>query len=172
MIDFFPPSTIHCDFIISARQFQSIPLIVLKRRGRCPFYFQACCGIFLPVYVHASTVFFCIFICKNWHIWWLNRHPFSLKGAATCFLMGFHAILRQILKYRFCAIPLREISVRAFFSLFTTRILLWLSYQEAYHHPLFSNWRMFFDIPNIFNKFWFFTYFDDVLHFAFYILNS
>ena len=116
--------------------------------------------------------FFCIFICKNWHIWWLNRHPFSLKGAATCFLMGFHAILRQILKYRFCAIPLREISVRAFFSLFTTRILLWLSYQEAYHHPLFSNWRMFFDIPNIFNKFWFFTYFDDVLHFAFYILNS
>ena len=35
----------------------------------------------------------------------------------------FHAILRQILKYRFCAICSRELSVCAIFLLFTTMIV-------------------------------------------------
>ena len=54
---------------------------------------------------HASTVFFA-FCCENWHIRWMNRHPVCrLKGwGKTCFLMVFHAILRQILIFCFCAI--------------------------------------------------------------------
>ena len=48
----------------------------------------------------------------------MNRHPLSLKGGATCFLMGFHAILRPILKYRFYAISAHELSVCAIFYAF------------------------------------------------------
>ena len=54
---------------------------------------------------HANTIFFA-FCCKNWHIRWMNRLPVCrLKGwSKTCFLMVFHAILRQILIFCFCAI--------------------------------------------------------------------
>ena len=71
--------------------------------------FQACCANFWSFFA---------FCCKNWHFWWVNWHPFSSKGGATCFLMVFHAIWRLILKYRFCAISSRELSVGAIFYAF------------------------------------------------------
>ena len=45
-----------------------------------------------------------------------SRHPLSLKGGETCFLIvfQFHAIWRQILEYRFWAISSRELSVYFF----------------------------------------------------------
>ena len=50
----------------------------------------------------------------------MNRHPLSLKGGATCFLMVYHTILSLILKYHFCASSSRELSVCAIFTCFTT----------------------------------------------------
>ena len=40
----------------------------------------------------------------------MNRHSLSLKGGQTCFLLVFHAILRLILNYRFCAFSFCELS--------------------------------------------------------------
>ena len=40
---------------------------------------------------------------------------FKVQGAATSFFMVFHAILRQILKYRLSAIFSRKLSVHAIF---------------------------------------------------------
>ena len=48
----------------------------------------------------------------------MKRHHLILRGGATCFLMVFHAILRQIFKYCCCAISSRELSVRAIFCAF------------------------------------------------------
>ena len=53
----------------------------------------------------------------------MNIRPLSLKGGAACSLMIFHAILRQILKYRFCAISSRELSVCAIFYAFYNYVL-------------------------------------------------
>ena len=100
---------------------RSIPegsIIVVKTRRRA----DVGCAIF-----RLAVIIFCwcrrkycffAFYCKNRHIWWMKRHPFSPKGGATCFWMVFHAILRLILKYRFCAISSREISVCAIFYAF------------------------------------------------------
>ena len=43
----------------------------------------------------------------------MNKHPVSLSGGQTCFLMAFHVILRQISNYYFCAISSRKLSVCA-----------------------------------------------------------
>ena len=56
---------------------------------------------------------FCI---RFFHIRWMNRHPVS---GQTFFLMGFHAILRQILNYCFDAITLRKLYVCATFYAFS-----------------------------------------------------
>ena len=83
--------------------------------------------------------------------------------------MAFHAILRHILKNHFCAIFSRDFLSVLFFTL----LQLWPHYD--YHTKkhiiiqLFSNRRLYFDIPNIFKTFWFFTYFNDV--FAFCVLH-
>ena len=73
-------------------------LINQHRRSLC--YFQACC-FFASEYTQVLFLHFAVKI--------------DLKGAATCLLMVFHAILRQILKYRLCAISLREHSVCTIF---------------------------------------------------------
>ena len=44
--------------------------------------------------------------------------PFKLKGWCNVLFMVLHAILRQIVKYCFCAISLRELSVCAIFYAF------------------------------------------------------
>ena len=63
----------------------------------------------------------------------MNKHPFSLKGGATCFLMVFHAILRLILKNRFCAGSLRELSV-LFFKRFTTMFSIYFNFKHQNNH--------------------------------------
>ena len=50
--------------------------------------------------------------------YWMNRHSLSLKGGQTCFLLVFHAILRLILNYSFCAISSCELSVCSIFYAF------------------------------------------------------
>ena len=52
-------------------------------------YFQACCAIFLPVYMQVLFFAFCF---KNWHIWWMKRHSLILKGGATWFLLIIYGI--------------------------------------------------------------------------------
>ena len=61
------------------------------------------CAIILPV--DMQLLFFFAFCCENWHLRWMNRHPVCrLKGwGKTRLLMVFHAILRQILFFCFCA---------------------------------------------------------------------
>ena len=70
MIYFFP-STIHCDFMISARQFQSIPLIVLKKRGRCPFYFQRCFLMYLTFSTNFDFLHILMTFCTLRFIFWI-----------------------------------------------------------------------------------------------------
>ena len=58
----------------------------------------------------------------------------DLKGGATCLLMVFHAILRQILKYRFCAMSMRELSVcDILFTLFTIMSTRVTSFKSQQH---------------------------------------
>ena len=62
--------------------------------------------------------FFFAFSYENWQIWWVNRHPVSLRSGQICFSMVFHAILRQLSNYRFCAISSRELFVCSIFHVF------------------------------------------------------
>ena len=59
-----------------------------------------------------TQVLFFAFCREIWIIRWMNRHPVSLRGCQTSFLMVCHAILRQILNSS------RELSVYVFFILF------------------------------------------------------
>ena len=43
----------------------------------------------------------------------MNRHPLSLRGGETYFLIVFHAIIRQISNYCFCAISSCKLPVCA-----------------------------------------------------------
>ena len=101
--------------IVYIYQSSLLLIIVVKtcRRADALRAIFICCANFLSVYTH--LLFFFAFCCTNWHIWWMNRHPLSLKGGATCFLMVHHNILSLILKYHFCASSSRELSVCAIF---------------------------------------------------------
>ena len=96
---------------------------ITRRRHRhiCAI-FQACCANFLPL--DTRILFFCILLWKL-NIRCMNRHPVSVgsRGGQTCFLMVFHASLRQILNCYFCAISLWELPVCAIFYAF---FQLWL----------------------------------------------
>ena len=77
----------------------------------------------------------------------MNRHPLSLKGGATCFLMVDHTILSLILKYHFCASSSRELSVCAIFYAFYNSVfdIVWLWWQDYYnfkHQNTFSNFPL------------------------------
>ena len=75
---------------------------------------------FLPVYsVHASTVFF-VFCCKNW---WMNGHPLSLKGGATCFLWYFTLSWGKLWSIAFVLFLCVNFLSVLFFTLFTTMAL-------------------------------------------------
>ena len=50
----------------------------------------------------------------------MNRHPVSSRGGETHFLIVFHAIIRQISNYCFCAISSCELSVCAIFYAFSS----------------------------------------------------
>ena len=84
------------------------PIVRKTRRRRRHFceFFQASCAIFA-------------FYCENWHKRWMNRRPLNLRGGQLCFLMVFHADLRQISNYLFCAISSRERSACAIFYVFS-----------------------------------------------------
>ena len=121
-------------------------IIVVKTRKRADALraIFICCANFF-VSVHAFTVFFFAFCCTNWHIWWMNRHPLSLKGGATCFLMVHHAILRLILKYSFCASSSHELSVCAIFYVFYNSVfdIVWLWWQDYYNFKHQNNYSNF-----------------------------
>ena len=57
---------------------------------------------------------------------------FCLYFGQTCRLMVFHAILRQISNFRFCAISSRELTVCAIFYAFSN----YVSDHYLNHHPL------------------------------------
>ena len=61
----------------------------VRTRGRCPCYLQACCASFLLMY---TQVLFFAFCCRNWHLWWMNRHPLSL-GKGGCDACGCDILL-------------------------------------------------------------------------------
>ena len=61
---------------------------------------------------------FCAKLVTRCLCYWMNRHSLSLKGGQTCFLLAFHAILRLILNYSFCAISSCELSVCSIFYAF------------------------------------------------------
>ena len=75
----------------------------------------------------------------------MNRHPLSLKGGATCFLMVHHAILRLILKYSFCASSSHELSVCAIFYVFYNSVfdIVWLWWQDYYNFKHQNNYSNF-----------------------------
>ena len=50
----------------------------------------------------------------------MNRHPVSLRGDQTCFLMVFRAILRQIIAYCFCTTFCISFLSRLFFQLYVS----------------------------------------------------
>ena len=84
--------------------------------------------------------------------------PFKLKGWCNVLFMVLHAILRQILKYYFCAICLRELSVCAIFYAFYNYGLQCYMYLS-----LFCPWPSqkteaqvlyLFSLSNIHNRFW------------------
>ena len=92
--------------------------IVGKTRRRRPWYISGLMCSFL--------LFFSLFFCENWDICWMNGHPVILGGGQTCVLMAFHAIFRQTLNYRCCAISTRELSVCAISYDFCNSPLLYL----------------------------------------------
>ena len=110
---------------------------ITRRRHRhiCAI-FQACCANFLPL--DTRILFFCILLWKL-NIRCMNRQPVSVgsRGGQTCFLMVFHASLRQILNCYFCAISSWELPVCAIFYAF---FQLWLgtgrskSWEWQYNH--------------------------------------
>ena len=80
--------------------------------------------LFLPV---NTEVLFFAFCCGNQHLRWISTHHVCQSGGQTCFLVVFHAILRQISIYCFCAcaISLRQLSVCAIFlHFFSTRVIM------------------------------------------------
>ena len=97
-------------------------VVTVKARRRCLCYFQACC-FFCRCYTQVLFLHFAVKI--------------DLKGGATCLLMVFHAILRQILKYRFCAMSMRELSVcDILFTLFTNMSTKVTSFKSQQHQQV------------------------------------
>ena len=62
-------------------------------------FFWAGCAKFLPE--NAKTLLFCILL---WKLAYFMGEYVSLKGGIAHFILMFHALLPQILKYCFCAI--------------------------------------------------------------------
>ena len=61
------------------------------------------------------------FAVKNYMIYMMDRGTpcnVTMRDGQTCFLMVYHAILRQFSNYRFCAISSRELSECAIFMFF------------------------------------------------------
>ena len=86
-VDFVSKGTILLHGSINGQSFLVKMEFVVKTRRRA----DAVCAIFrLAVLIFcqcACKYCFFAFCCKNWRIWWMNGHPFSSKGGATCFLM-------------------------------------------------------------------------------------
>ena len=76
-------------------------------------FFWAGCANFLPE--NAKTLLFCILL---WKLAYFMGEYVSLKGGIAHFILMFHALLPQILKYCFCGIFSYVLSVCAIFFAF------------------------------------------------------
>ena len=85
---------------------------------------------------------FFAFCFENLHMIWMNGQLVSLWGGHTCFLMVFHAILRQILISCFCAISSLDLSVCATLRFFNYGWGWWMQNMKLQNaNPVLSYFR-------------------------------